>query len=667
MFYSHEILTSRQYGVATIWLVATIGSKSSAKKITRKAIQDVDVEKACGKILEPGAPIALRLQGNLLYGVSRVYRDQCDYMLKDAQQIQGTLNMLVSRYGDSHLDPEAGQTRPENLTIGNDPAFFPNMTLPKFDLETLVASQSSNRTSSQMSPLASSQRSGSGSIGPGGFQIELDIHHSDSSGPRGSPFGLQGLSSAQKAGGMEGDERLIHVNEEADFPGAEDWGMEIDENGNIVERAEPDIFQDDLELPPLPHIEDEQPAQQSQQAHVDDQGDILMMEEDPLPDAQAFPQRQGIHDAFQVDEAPAQQAAVRRGRKRRIIHMDDETKVPRNELRSWQEDYLQNCAAQKPRNFTAGQAKDNAIHLTFGLGIGNIGQSLGIPGMIHPLAHQFTGDALYTALTGLEVPEEPRGRRRSASEAVGDDEQEAGRRVKPRLDEDNQAGQGENPASDDPFEMDPLLGDSPAEVGREAQDPMSEHLSSAMQLPWNRGSSAVPSSIRAPGPMQKGRELPSSPLGHHGDGQDIVRFSDDIDMGLGDDGLGLGGGHSSQDDFFDGLGLDEGQTAKPEAQNQNESQRTVLGIEGRNFLSFIESAVEEHGERREDDDVEKQRRWVAFDDVFLPRETERATAAQAFYHALCLVTRDQMSVQQDDIPGTLYGGIWLGVRVPSAT
>lgn len=536
------------------------------------------------------------------------------------------------------------------------------MTLPKFDLETLVASQASNRTTSQMSPLGSSQRSGSGSTGPGGFQIELDIHHSDSSGPRGSPFGLQGLSSAQKAGGMEGDERLIHVNEEVDFLGAEDWGMEIDENGNIVERADPDTFPDELELPPLPHIEEEQAAQQ---AHVDDQGDILMMGEDPLPEAEAFPQRQEIHSAFQVDEAPAQQAAIRRGRKRRIIHIDDETQVPRNELRSWQADYLQNCAAPKPRPSTTGQAKDNAIHLTFGLGIGNIGQSLGIPGMIHPLAHQFTGDALYTALTGLEVPEDPHGRRRSASEAIEEDGQETSRRVKPRLDEDNQDGQGQSLASDNPFELDPLLGDSPAEVGREAQDPMSEHLSSAMQLPWNRGSSVVPSSIRAPGSMQKGRELLSSPLGHHGDGQDIVRFSDDIDMGLGDDGLGLGGGHSSQDDPFDGLGLGEGQATKPDTQQQNESQRTVLDIEGKNFLSFIESAVEEHGERREDDDVEKQRRWIAFDDVFLPRETERATAAQAFYHALCLVTKDQMYVQQDDIPGTLYGGIWLGVRFPS--
>ncbi len=91
--------------------MATIGRKSNTRKVTRKAIQEVDVEKACGKILDPGAPIALRLQGNLLYGVSRVYNEQCTYMLSDTLKIQGHLNMLFSKFSESHLDPEAGQTR----------------------------------------------------------------------------------------------------------------------------------------------------------------------------------------------------------------------------------------------------------------------------------------------------------------------------------------------------------------------------------------------------------------------------------------------------------------------------------------------------------------------------------------------------------------------------
>ncbi|KAF1348657.1 Rad21/Rec8-like protein [Delphinella strobiligena] len=67
MFYSHEVLTSRQYGVATIWLVATLGARSTLKKVNKKAILEVNVPKACETIISPGAPMALRLQSNLLY------------------------------------------------------------------------------------------------------------------------------------------------------------------------------------------------------------------------------------------------------------------------------------------------------------------------------------------------------------------------------------------------------------------------------------------------------------------------------------------------------------------------------------------------------------------------------------------------------------------------
>lgn len=47
-------------------LVATLGSKSTLKKVSRKAILDVDVPKACETINHPEAPMALRLQSNLL-------------------------------------------------------------------------------------------------------------------------------------------------------------------------------------------------------------------------------------------------------------------------------------------------------------------------------------------------------------------------------------------------------------------------------------------------------------------------------------------------------------------------------------------------------------------------------------------------------------------------
>lgn len=47
--------------------MATLGAKSNTKKVTRKAILDVDIRKACDTIMLPDAPMALRLQSNLLY------------------------------------------------------------------------------------------------------------------------------------------------------------------------------------------------------------------------------------------------------------------------------------------------------------------------------------------------------------------------------------------------------------------------------------------------------------------------------------------------------------------------------------------------------------------------------------------------------------------------
>lgn len=94
-------------------LVSTFGLRSGNRKITRKAIQEVDVQKACETILEPGAPIALRLQGSLLFGVSRVYDRQCDYVLTDAQKIQSHIRdfYTASRFDSNSVDPSATRGR----------------------------------------------------------------------------------------------------------------------------------------------------------------------------------------------------------------------------------------------------------------------------------------------------------------------------------------------------------------------------------------------------------------------------------------------------------------------------------------------------------------------------------------------------------------------------
>ncbi|CAI4211198.1 unnamed protein product [Parascedosporium putredinis] len=110
MFYSHEVLTNRQYGVATIWWVATLGRHGGTKSISRKAIKKVQIKKACEKIIDPGAPLALRLQSNLLYGVTRVYSEQCRYVLDDAEKMRSAMVTLYSQFGKLNAtDPKAGK------------------------------------------------------------------------------------------------------------------------------------------------------------------------------------------------------------------------------------------------------------------------------------------------------------------------------------------------------------------------------------------------------------------------------------------------------------------------------------------------------------------------------------------------------------------------------
>ncbi|KAK6856918.1 sister chromatid cohesion protein [Apiospora arundinis] len=688
MFYSHEILTDRQYGVATIWIVATIGSRSQTKRVTRKAIQEVEIQKAVGKIIEPGAPIALRLQGNLLFGVSGVLNQQCQYLLTDAQKVNFHMNAFFKSITRNDMDVGAGNGRRENLMILDDPdfasGFIPRM--PAFDEDMfLVNSNGRNgtqKTSSQMSPPSLALGSGSASS-PGGFQLQLDVPRSDTPDHNQLPQGLQGLSSGQKPVPL-GDVGDPFGEEE--FGPSVDCGFIIDEDGNVheVPAIEPAVFDEEI-LPAIPSIEgrDNIPQVAGPQPQADEQGDIIMMDEQPLPDVEALPQAQHkdqpAYEQTQTSpEANTQGATTQRKRKRKVFQADERLEISRTVLRDWQapEAYRENCCKPKRHQITATEARKNAIHLTFGLGLANIGQNLGVPGMIHPLAVQYSGDSLFTAMTGLEVFNDSdkggRKRARSASEDIEDSEGED-RRVRPRFEEqraaEQQQGRGDQ-IGDDVVDLGDDGLEHLSEVGRDVQPALDDHPSSAM--PWNRNSSVIPgSSVRGQQP-QFGRDQPSSPLNKRaGSVQDIVRYSDGAEFGGAEFDLGFGGagGDSNGSGSDQGIGFlpltPGGDDYNLDTQQGNQYARDFLDREGANFLSYMEQTIVESGERRHDEDFEKQRKWVAFDDVFVPARTERATAAQAFYHVLGLVTKGRMVVEQVGIPQEPFGEIHVGVKIDS--
>jgi meiotic recombination protein REC8, fungi type len=69
------------------------------------------VHKACETIIDPGAPLALRLQSSLLYGVSQVYSQQCTYVLTDAEKVQSNMKTFLSAMVQNAIDPTAGRSK----------------------------------------------------------------------------------------------------------------------------------------------------------------------------------------------------------------------------------------------------------------------------------------------------------------------------------------------------------------------------------------------------------------------------------------------------------------------------------------------------------------------------------------------------------------------------
>ena len=55
-------------------LAATLGSKSTLKKLTKKSVMTADLSQLCENIAHPNEPLALRLSATLLTGAARVYK-----------------------------------------------------------------------------------------------------------------------------------------------------------------------------------------------------------------------------------------------------------------------------------------------------------------------------------------------------------------------------------------------------------------------------------------------------------------------------------------------------------------------------------------------------------------------------------------------------------------
>ncbi|KAG7673406.1 hypothetical protein Ndes2526B_g03148 [Nannochloris sp. 'desiccata'] len=108
MFYSSQLL-SRKTALGICWLASHLESK----RLKRAQVFEVSIAQSCDSIINPEAPLALRLSGQLLLGVVRIYQRKLTFLETDAKN---AIDGLQRKEGGQNVDLPDGGTAPE-MTI----------------------------------------------------------------------------------------------------------------------------------------------------------------------------------------------------------------------------------------------------------------------------------------------------------------------------------------------------------------------------------------------------------------------------------------------------------------------------------------------------------------------------------------------------------------------
>ncbi|OQR91840.1 double-strand-break repair protein rad21 [Achlya hypogyna] len=129
MFYSQLIL-AKKGPLGQVWLAAHWD-----KKLTKAAISAADVGEAADSIANPVVPLALRVSGHLLLGVTRIYSRKVGYLFNDCSEALVKIKMAF-RPGVVDL-PETASTA--NLSSINVASFGEFDAQIPYDIQALVA------------------------------------------------------------------------------------------------------------------------------------------------------------------------------------------------------------------------------------------------------------------------------------------------------------------------------------------------------------------------------------------------------------------------------------------------------------------------------------------------------------------------------------------------
>ncbi|KAJ6509522.1 Rec8 like protein-domain-containing protein [Mycena vitilis] len=127
MFFSPELLAKRDSGFGLLWLAATLGSKSTFKKLPKRSVLTADISQLCDLIATPSEPLALRLSSNLMIGVARpilflvkqeIFMTDVSNCVASLKKVVQEMQSLTTGEGLQMAQPAA---RPSAVTLAKDP------------------------------------------------------------------------------------------------------------------------------------------------------------------------------------------------------------------------------------------------------------------------------------------------------------------------------------------------------------------------------------------------------------------------------------------------------------------------------------------------------------------------------------------------------------------
>jgi cohesin complex subunit SCC1 len=141
MFYSKYMFVKKG-PLSKVWIAAHFH-----RKLTKPHVQGTDINLSAKTILDPNTPLALRLSGQLLLGLVRIYQRKVKYLLEDCSDALSKMKMIF-RPGVVDLPAESAAAPSAAITYADDAEAleYDIPDIPLDNLDEFIAGQDLDQT-----------------------------------------------------------------------------------------------------------------------------------------------------------------------------------------------------------------------------------------------------------------------------------------------------------------------------------------------------------------------------------------------------------------------------------------------------------------------------------------------------------------------------------------